>query len=105
MSDERSLLYTVNKDGLQDGKQAIILINFDPMLRLPGLERLPLHNAKGKRAEAAVGIERPQVGDIEHDRRPVPLKPATGTRTNQTLPSVREEPAMYLSINQGYWLR
>ena len=105
MSDERSLLYTVNKDGMEDGKQAIILINFDPMLRLAGLERLPLYNAKGKQAEAAVGIERPQVGDIEHDRRPVPLKPAMGTRTNQTLPSVREEPAMYLSIKKGYWLR
>lgn len=105
MADERSLLYSVHKDGLEDGKQAIILVNFDPMLRLPGLQRLPLPPKPKQTAGTAVGIERPQIGDMEHDRKTVPLKPSVGSRTNQTVPSVREEPAMYLRIKHGYWLR
>ncbi|OOO03936.1 hypothetical protein OAory_01095770 [Aspergillus oryzae] len=40
VADERSLIYAVNKEGLNSNLQAINLISFDPALRLPRLQHL-----------------------------------------------------------------
>lgn len=98
IADERSLIYSVDRD-LGDENQAIIIINFDPLIRLSGLRRL-VWPGKTRQVESGVDIERPQIEDIEHERRAISLK---ARRT--TAPSAREEPAMYLSISRGYWLR
>ncbi|KAE8147826.1 hypothetical protein BDV25DRAFT_26943 [Aspergillus avenaceus] len=82
MADERSLIYSVDVDE-HSGHQALILINFDPGLHLPGLQRLG-HNAKPYGAEPLAQPVR---------------------KTNQAVPSVREERALHLSIQRGYWLR
>ncbi|EAW09905.1 F-box domain protein [Aspergillus clavatus NRRL 1] len=87
-ADERSLVYAVNQDGLSSGVQAIVLINFDPTIRHPGLRCLA---DKTDDIEPLQLCPPPQVGDSPQER--------------QAVPSVREEPAMYLSINHGYWLR
>ncbi|KAL2855000.1 hypothetical protein BJY01DRAFT_231761 [Aspergillus pseudoustus] len=106
IADDRSIVYSVNKDNLEPGDQAIIFINFDPALRLPGLPRMNLGNQLGEpeKTEAAVGIERPQVGDVGQERAAMHTTVA-GKRTNQNVPSVREERAMYLDIAHGFWFR
>ncbi|KAL2852602.1 hypothetical protein BJX68DRAFT_54517 [Aspergillus pseudodeflectus] len=106
IADDRSIVYSVNKDNLEPGNQAIIFINFDPALRLPGLPRMNLGSQLGEpeKAEAALGIERPQVGDVGQERAAMHTTVA-GKRTNQNVPSVREERAMYLDIAHGFWFR
>jgi hypothetical protein len=106
IADERSIVYSVNKDNLEPGNQAIIFINFDPALRFPGLPRMSLGNQLGKpeKIESAVGIERPQVGDMEREQAAMNTI-VVGKRTNQNVPSVREERAMYLDIAHGFWFR
>ncbi|KAL2818879.1 hypothetical protein BJX63DRAFT_45207 [Aspergillus granulosus] len=106
IADDRSIVYSVNKDNLEPGDQAIIFINFDPALRLPGLPRMNLgsHLGESAKTEAAIGIERPQVGDVGQERAAMHTKVA-GKRTNQNVPSVREERAMYLDIAHGFWFR
>ncbi|KAL3466246.1 hypothetical protein BJX64DRAFT_296107 [Aspergillus heterothallicus] len=106
IADDRSIVYSVNKDGLEPGDQAIIFINFDPALRLPGLPRMNLGNQLGEpeQTEAAIGIDRPQVGDVGQDRAAMHTTVA-GKQTNQNVPSVREERAMYLDIAHGFWFR
>jgi hypothetical protein len=103
IADERSIVYSFNKDDLKAGDQAIIFINFDPTLRLPGLSRMDLDNPTGKpvKTEAAIGIERPGV----RPERAAMLTTVAGKRLNQNLPSVREECAMYLDIAHGFWFR
>ncbi|PYI07917.1 hypothetical protein BO78DRAFT_385579 [Aspergillus sclerotiicarbonarius CBS 121057] len=107
-ADERSLVYSVDQDGLEGtGNQAIVLINFDPSLRLPGLQRMDLTRSGAPPTDecnAPVGMERPRIGDIGRER--VGVHTSLGSRrANQPMPSVREEKAMYLSIRRGYWLR
>ncbi|KAL4796256.1 hypothetical protein BDV19DRAFT_388398 [Aspergillus venezuelensis] len=106
LGDDRSIVYSVNQDGLKPGDQAIILINFDPGLRLPGLKRLNFGSQSSGRekVEEAVGIERPHVGDVGHDRSSMHTTVA-GKWANQNVPAVREEPAMYLHIDRGFWFR
>lgn len=118
VADERSIVYSVDQEGLCGGNQAIILINFDPAIRHPGLKRLTpgleslntdsdstdirSWGPNGNHA-AAIRPPRPQERTM-HLQNPTPVSVST-TETNQAVPSVREEPAMYLSINHGYWLR
>ncbi|KAF7133954.1 hypothetical protein CNMCM5793_005480 [Aspergillus hiratsukae] len=108
VADERSIVYSVDQEGLC-GNQAIILINFDPVIRHPGLKRLNTESDSkgvgswGPNGNHATGIRPPR-----QQERTMPLQTPVSvstTRTNQAVPSVREEPAMYLSINHGYWLR
>ncbi|PTU21535.1 hypothetical protein P175DRAFT_0435347 [Aspergillus ochraceoroseus IBT 24754] len=103
MADDRSIVYSVNQDGLQADNQALILISFDPLLRLPGLQRLSL-GTQPEKTKTAIGIKRPQVGDIGQERAAIHTT-LEGNTTNQNMPSVREERAMYLDISRGFWLR
>ncbi|PLN83295.1 F-box domain protein [Aspergillus taichungensis] len=106
MADERSLVYSVDQDGLTPGDQAIVLLNFDPSLRLPGLRRLDLEGALVSDGRSvAVELERPKVGDLSEAPMTHPCPPVNRRRANQAMPSVREEPAMYLRVGRGYWLR
>jgi hypothetical protein len=57
-----------------------------------------------EKTEAAIGIERPQVGDVGQERAAMHTTVA-GKRANQNVPSVREERAMYLDIAHGFWFR
>jgi hypothetical protein len=103
IADDRSIVYSVNKDNLEPGNQAIIFINFDPALRLPGLSQMDLDNPTDKpvKTEAAIGIERPGV----RPERAAMHTTVAGKQTSQNLPSVREERAMYLDIAHGFWFR
>lgn len=109
MADERSIVYSVNHDGLTDGKQAFILINFDPSIKFPGLTRLHQCNMDGtlssvqNPSDVTVEIEQPQFAGPSRERHSMSVVRTMGT--NLGLPSVREETAMYLRINHGYWLR
>ncbi|KAF7594919.1 hypothetical protein BBP40_007955 [Aspergillus hancockii] len=97
IADERTIVYSVNQEGLSSDIQAIILINFDPALRLPGLQRLDMSGTPEAQL-ANMGVGQGQGPSI-------PPAPVTPRRANQKEPSVREEPAMYLGIHRGYWLR
>ncbi|KAA8646516.1 hypothetical protein EYZ11_004821 [Aspergillus tanneri] len=106
VADERSIVYSVDQDGLTPGNQAIILINFDPSLRLTGLQHLPMpEQLKAQTTEAGVSIEQPRAGNIGREHPVAHTATVSWNRANQAMPSVREEPAMYLSIRRGYWLR
>ena len=106
LADDRSIVYSVNGDGLEPGYQALVLINFDPSLRLPGLKRLNFgrHLGAPAKTEAPVGIERPNASDVGQDRSSMQTTVA-GKQTNKNVPTVREEPAMYLAIDRGFWFR
>ncbi|CBF86989.1 hypothetical protein AN2505.2 [Aspergillus nidulans FGSC A4] len=105
-ADDRSIVYSVNQDDRNSTDQAIVLINFDPTLRLPGLKRLNLGRQSDTPEKAeAVGMERPQASDIGQQDRASMHTPIAGKRASQTLPAVREERAMYLEIARGFWLR
>ncbi|KAL4865041.1 hypothetical protein BDV12DRAFT_156035 [Aspergillus spectabilis] len=112
IADDRSIVYSVNQDTsahqdrLDPGDQAIVFINFDPALRLPGLKRMNFGTRPGEivNKETALGIERPQTGDVGQERAAMHTTVA-GKWTNQNLPSVREERAMYLEIDRGFWFR
>ncbi|KAL3482217.1 hypothetical protein BJX99DRAFT_243197 [Aspergillus californicus] len=101
IADERSIVYSVNQDGLDPENKALILINFDPTLRLPGLQRLNLGKESDKK-EAAIGVERPRVGDLGQERASMHTT-VEAKSINQNVPSVREERAMYLDIARGFW--
>ncbi|KAF7136720.1 hypothetical protein CNMCM5793_006038 [Aspergillus hiratsukae] len=107
VADERSIVSSVDQEGLCSGKQAIILINFDPAIRHPGLKRLNTDldstgvRSWGPNGNHATGIKPPR-----QQERTMHLQTFfTSTGTKHAVPSVREEPAMCLSINHGYWLR
>ncbi|KAL4891122.1 F-box domain protein [Aspergillus ambiguus] len=106
IADERSIVYSVEHNSTGSGdNRAIVLINFDPSLRLPGLQRLGGTNSlRSQESTAAVDIERPHISDLRQES-PIIHATVGKRRTNQAVPSVREEPAMYLSIRRGYWLR
>ncbi|GMG45776.1 unnamed protein product [Aspergillus oryzae var. brunneus] len=91
MADERTIIYTVNQEGLSSDLQAIILINFDPALRLPGLQRLDMSGTPETQPNTTTG--------------PPTFNPASPRRANHKEPSVREERAMHLHIQRGFWLR
>ncbi|PYH88161.1 hypothetical protein BO71DRAFT_147359 [Aspergillus ellipticus CBS 707.79] len=109
-ADERSLVYSVDHPGLEGtGNQALILINFDPSLRFAGLQRMDLtrDGAEGPlqadESHAPIGMERPRIGDLGRERVGVHITSLGRKGTNHAVPSVREEPAMYLAIRYGYW--
>lgn len=126
IADERSVIYSVNQDGDMGDHQAIILISFDPGLGFIGLERLCASgddSSGGKRRRITIsssGEEGPAVYvDIEMSRvrdygrsqgsgqvsRTVVLGTGKSASTGQGSSFIKEEPAMYLSIRRGYWLR
>ena len=94
IADERSLVYTANTDGLRDGEEAIILINFDPRIIFPGAMHLPTAGESPTQEIDAIDTDL-RVQDLEQPR----LLKATSRAF------MWEEPAMYRSINHGYWLR
>ncbi|KAE8371096.1 hypothetical protein BDV26DRAFT_147027 [Aspergillus bertholletiae] len=104
MADERTVIYSVNQEGLSSDLQAIILINFDPALRLPGLQRLDMSGTPDTPpTNTTAGTEQLQTENLGQDP---PIFPLTNSRrANHKEPSVREEPAMHLHIKRGYWLR
>lgn len=106
IADERSIVYSVDRAIATPGEnRPIVLINFDPSLRLPGLQRLPTGAApRAPESPSAVDMERPHADDLQREN---PVVQATGgkRRTNREVQSVREESAMYLRIRRGYWLR
>ncbi|KAL5333329.1 hypothetical protein BJX70DRAFT_403671 [Aspergillus crustosus] len=112
IADDRSIVYSVNQDTsvfpdrLDPGDQAIIFINFDPALRLPGLKRLNFGTQPSEleKADTALGIDRPQASDVGQERAAIHTTMA-GSSTNQNVPSVREEEAMYIRIARGFWFR
>ncbi|PYH48601.1 F-box domain protein [Aspergillus saccharolyticus JOP 1030-1] len=133
-ADERSLVYSVDAPDLgEDGDQAILLINFDPLLRLPGLQRLDMRDGSVRSMKppppppqpqqqataepvhsAGCGQgERVRVGDVaqmestRHTSFGAKRTAAVGKRGRRgsTVPSVREEGAMYLRMGRGFWLR
>ncbi|KAB8213107.1 hypothetical protein BDV33DRAFT_210524 [Aspergillus novoparasiticus] len=102
VADERSLIYAVSKEGLNSNLQAIILISFDPALRLPRLQHLQesvipkaqathagtevyLPPAEATRQELAISHSSTTPHRVKHTRRH----------------SVRVEDARYC----GFWLR
>lgn len=111
MTDERSLVYSVNHDSLSDGKQALICINFDPTIRFQGLAHFHqytpsfnnINSPVQDHASVAMGIEQPFGNGPSRERHSMAI--VRTTATNVGMPSVREEDAMYTRINQGYWLR
>ncbi|KAL4784735.1 hypothetical protein BJX76DRAFT_204564 [Aspergillus varians] len=107
LADDRSIVYSVNQDGLDSGNQALIFINFDPSLRLPGLKRLNFgtHLGAPEKTQPAVGIERPQASDVGQQDRASMHTTVAGKLANQNVPAVREEQAMYLKIQRGFWFR
>ncbi|PYI26517.1 hypothetical protein BP00DRAFT_355793 [Aspergillus indologenus CBS 114.80] len=126
-ADERSLVYSVDAPDSGDGDQAILFINFDPLLRLPGLQRLDMTDGsvramKRPAQEAAEPThpagqgERVRVGDVaqmESTRHTsFGAKRTAAARMGMSkggrgspVPSVREEGAMYLRLGRGFWLR
>lgn len=105
MADERTIIYTVNQEGLSSDMQAIILINFDPALRLPGLQRLGMSGApETQPTNLANDTARPHIG-VKGQGLAFSLPTVSQRRTNQKETSVREELAMYMKIQRGYWLR
>lgn len=113
MADDRSLVYSVDHDGfLPDGTQALVLINFDPTIRLPGLTRL--HPGAGAGADASTSSSTGLNDLIGHAG--VAVDSPCGNRSSMSVvmrsttgstqgPTVREEGALYLRIGEGYWLR
>ncbi|KAL1963081.1 hypothetical protein VTN77DRAFT_8727 [Rasamsonia byssochlamydoides] len=98
-ADERSLVYSVN---VEDGCQAIVLISFDPRIRIPSMRRLGGgSNVHAEESTAAVDIEQPRVGDSKGKTRSAVLTGDGPAAPKQ--PSFRTEKAMHLSINRGYW--
>ncbi|CRG86123.1 hypothetical protein PISL3812_03126 [Talaromyces islandicus] len=102
-SDERTLVYSVDIDTDEPHQQAIILVGFDPRIRLPcmrsrkrKLDESPLVGTKHNRR---VGIVLPRLRDIKDSSKVL-------VEDSQKIPrprSVRTEDAMHLSINSGYW--
>ncbi|OOQ84511.1 F-box domain protein [Penicillium brasilianum] len=85
VADERSLIYSISCPGLPSGHQAIILLSFDPALRLPML--MPLRSMKSL----------PSVEGTFPVTLPKPRASGGGL--------IRESDPLYAAINRGYWLR
>jgi hypothetical protein len=104
ISDERSLVYSVGTDEPQ--KQAIILISFDPQIRLPCMHSRNQGVTNNTSASAPVGISLLGPEDAKRSRRQKcsifsPCSSAANSSNSKS--SVRTEAAMHLSIDKGYW--
>jgi hypothetical protein len=94
IADERSLIYSVDT-GDPQLQQAIILISFDPQIRLPCMRGNS--RKKAKPDSARVGIS------VLNDRVKIRQRFEVGSSCTSSKSSVRTEPAMHLAINKGYW--
>ncbi|GAQ04072.1 hypothetical protein ALT_1393 [Aspergillus lentulus] len=99
VADERSIIYSIDQEGLGGGNQAIILINFDPVIRLPGLKRLT-PDASGVRPWGPNSDHATEIGPPRQQERAMLQTPVSTARTNQAVPSVREEPAIH-GLDEG----
>lgn len=98
-ADERSLIYSVNTG--EGETKAIVLISFDPRIRIPSMR--PLGEVHFEESKAPVDIEQPRVGDVKGKSKSVVLgRDGPGSTPK---PSFRTEKAMHLTINRGYWFR
>lgn len=85
ISDERSILYSISSPGLPLDHQAVILISFDPKIRLPNLPTLRT-------------LKTPITGNIFPVDVPLPDPASSGSL-------IREARPLYQAICRGYWLR
>lgn len=106
VADERSLIYSVDTE--EPHKQAIILISFDPQIRLPCMHSRRIDGAPSASAPVGISLLGPEDA-IKTSRRqkcsilsPCSSSAATASIGNSKS-SVRTEAAMHLSINKGYW--
>lgn len=115
VADERSLVYSVDRDGSATAttavgsyEQDIVLVNFDPGIRFSGLRRLGCGDSGN---DSTTGEDLGML--LQQVDQPCGLgqgvsateKQLKRARTDQTFSCFREEPAMHLSFNRGYWLR
>ena len=119
-ADERSIVYMIEPPPATPAdKRAIILVNFDPTWRHPGMKRL---NATPQQKDTTASVDklpksagckrRLSSGVINHknllrakQRKCSTAFPEQKNRIVQPQGAMWEEDAMYLSINQGFWLR
>lgn len=129
VADERSLIYSVDHDRMPEGTQALILVNFDPTIRL-GLRSLSSPSSSSSSAPSfsssmsssssppslspsssslSSSSSYSSTSTFSYDKPDmIPRPPASVVRTitpNLDLPSVREERALYTHVGEGYWLR
>lgn len=109
IADERSLIYSVDTDDPQ--KQAIILISFDPQIRLPCMRSRSEEAAAAAAAEATknssaaaagIGLLGPE-NNIKSTQKFSVVSSSPGMPPSKPSSSVRTERAMHLSIDKGYW--
>ncbi|CAG7989227.1 unnamed protein product [Penicillium salamii] len=87
IADERSIIYSIDAPGLPSNHRALILISFDPTLRLPTLDPLP---ASGDAIDTWAGDKFLEV--------PRPLTSSSPNLVEESLP-------YYMEIRRGYMLR
>ncbi|PGH08335.1 hypothetical protein AJ79_06022 [Helicocarpus griseus UAMH5409] len=110
-SDERSMVYSTDPSTADD-RRPIILISFDPTIRLSNLRRLPM-KLPPEKSSLPVEIDRE---DTRLDKGK--QKAGTAIESDSSLPDpsssaspsapvnwFRTETAMHLHINRSYWLR
>ncbi|KLJ06724.1 hypothetical protein EMPG_17786 [Blastomyces silverae] len=109
-SDERSIIYSTDPSA-PGGRRPIVLISFDPTIRLDNIRRLSV-KLTAEESTLPVEIDREDTRlskgkrkasiDIESNR----LAPGPSTPSARLpIPWFRTEEAMYLHINRSYWLR
>lgn len=105
IADERSLIYSVNTDEPQ--KQAIILISFDPHIRLPCMHSRTNQGAPSASAPVGISLLGPEDAKKSSRRQKCsifsPCISAAAANSSNNKSSVRTESAMHLSIDKGYW--
>ncbi|OJD11847.1 hypothetical protein AJ78_07460 [Emergomyces pasteurianus Ep9510] len=110
-SDERSMVYSTDP-ATSGGKRPIILLSFDPTIRLGSIRRLPVKLASEEsylpveidREDTKIGREKRKASMDVEGRRVAPLS-STPSSASVPVPWFRTEKAMYLHINRSYWLR
>ncbi|PGH23078.1 hypothetical protein AJ80_02852 [Polytolypa hystricis UAMH7299] len=125
-SDERCLVYST-QPATPGGQRPIILISFDPSIGFPHLKRLNARLSPSQN-ENPVDLDRHDVAANKPRKRPFSVTVSDGPAGSPTQTALRQfeeaespdapkpgydvsrywirtEPAMYLSINRGYWLR
>lgn len=102
-ADERTLVYSVDIDTDDPHQQAIILVGFDPRIRLPCMRSRMKRKSDGLSVDTkdrSMDIDLPRVSDIINSSK----VSIDDSQHNTPRPrSVRTEDAMHLSINRGYW--
>ncbi|OXV06613.1 hypothetical protein Egran_05619 [Elaphomyces granulatus] len=99
-ADERTLIYSVSN--AEEG-QAIILISFDPEIKLPGLKLLQTSKTEAQETKVAVDAERPRARDERGKSRAILL--GAPSPQSSAIQSLRTEQALHMGINHGFWLR